>query len=102
MACPRLFRDAVDGEARATGHGKFSMMEWLHVVGNSGLSPIVFDEPTQPRLTADGSKVKLKSEYMRSPRHSLWTELEYDIWNTNDLRFDYGRYQIMAGMKWDY
>ena len=61
-----------------------------------------YDEPTQPRLTADGSKVKIKSEYMRSPRHSLWTELEYDIWNTNDLRFDYGRYQIMAGMKWDY
>ena len=24
-------------------HGEFSMMEWLHVVGNRGLSPIVLN-----------------------------------------------------------
>lgn len=61
-----------------------------------------YDNPTQPRLTTNGLSASLKGEYALTKKQALWAELEHREWNTNDLRFDYKRWQLMVGAKVEY
>ena len=61
-----------------------------------------FDVAGQPAKTYSGNDLKFKAELAQTKNTALWTELVYDIQNTTDLRYDYVRTQIMAGMSWAY
>jgi len=61
-----------------------------------------FDVVGQPAKTYSGNLLKLKAELEQTKNTSLWTELVYKAQSTTDLRYDYIRNQIMAGMSWAY
>lgn len=78
--------------------GRFALSKW----GRNYSSAYAYDNPTQPRLTADGVVLSLKGEYELIPHVSLWAEMENRTWNTNDLRYDYKRYQFLVGAVMEY
>ena len=49
-----------------------------------------------------GNDLKIKAEWAQTKNTALWSELVYTAQNTTDLRYDYERKQIMAGMSWAY
>ncbi|MFZ5523098.1 MAG: hypothetical protein ACOY9D_03305 [Pseudomonadota bacterium] len=61
-----------------------------------------FDVAGQPAKTYSGNDLKLKAELEQTKNSALWAELIYKAQNTTDLRYDYVRNQIMAGMSWAY
>ena len=61
-----------------------------------------FDVATQSEKTYDGSNLKFKAEWAQSADFSFWAEMIFNIQNSTDLRYDYERKQIMAGMSWVY
>ena len=61
-----------------------------------------FDVATQGEKKYDGSNLKFKADWARSANSSLWTEAIFNIQNSTDLRYDYERKQVMAGMSWTY
>lgn len=77
---------------------RFSVYKWSRSYSHA----LAYDNPTQPRLTTNGLSASLKGNYVLTKNRSLWAELERHDWNTNDLRFDYKRWQLMVGAKVDY
>lgn len=73
---------------------RLSLSRWKRNYSNA----FAYDNPAQPRLTSDGLTLKLKGEYELAKDMSAWAELERRSWNTNDLRYDYSRTQIMCGV----
>ena len=61
-----------------------------------------FDVVGQATKTYSGNTLKFKAELEQDKNSSLWAELDYKAQNTTDLRYDYVRSQIMAGMNWTY
>lgn len=61
-----------------------------------------FDVATQGAKTYDGSNLKFKADWEQSANSSLWAEVIFNIQNSTDLRYDYERKQLMAGMSWVY
>lgn len=73
---------------------RFSLSKWKRNYSNA----FAYDNPGQPRLSVDGLTMKLRGEYELVKGMSTWAELERRTWNTNDLRYDYSRTQIMCGL----
>ena len=61
-----------------------------------------FDVATRGEKTYNGSNLKFKADWEKSANSSLWAEVIVNIQNSTDLRYDYDRNQIMAGMSWTY
>lgn len=61
-----------------------------------------FDVATQGQKTYSGSNLKFKADWAQSTNSSLWTEVIFNIQNSTDLRYDFKRNQVMAGMSWTY
>ena len=61
-----------------------------------------FDVAAQGKKKHDGSNLKFKADWAKSANSSLWTEVIFNIQNSTDLRYDYERKQVMAGMSWTY
>ena len=61
-----------------------------------------FDKAARGKKTYDGSNLKFKADWEKSADFSLWTEVIFNIQNSTDLRYDYERKLIMAGMTWVY
>ena len=66
------------------------------------MNAYAFDVAAQGEKKYDGSNLKFKADWARSANSSLWTEAIFNIQNSTDLRYDYERKQVMAGMSWTY
>ena len=60
-----------------------------------------FDLLGQPRKEYDGFEAELKGELGLTGNWGLWMEYKYWNQNSSDPRYDYDRYQAMAGVKWE-
>ncbi len=60
-----------------------------------------YDNASQPRKEYDGIEATLKGELGLTKNWGLWAEYLYGNQNSTDLRYDYDRYQVMAGVKWE-
>lgn len=74
----------------------------LQHFGRNYPNAFAYDVAGQPAKTYSGNDVKFKVNLEQSKATSLWTELDYRTRNSTDLRYAYGRNQIMAGMTWSY
>ena len=60
-----------------------------------------FDVSGQPQKTYDGIEARVKGDFALDKQWGLWAEYKYWDQNSTDLRYDYDRYQVMAGVKWE-
>lgn len=74
----------------------------LHHWGRDYPHGFAFDDAAQGPKTYSGNDLKFKAELEQTKHTALWTELIYKVQNTTDLRYDYVRAQIMAGVSWAY
>ncbi len=66
---------------------------------------LAFDKPVNGvnvSKTYDTLSLSLSSELQQTERRSLWGKVAYNSTNTNDLRYDYDRFIVFAGYKWQY
>lgn len=84
------------------GQGRLKARLALHHWGRDYPNAFAFDVAGQATKTYSGNVLKLKAELEQTKNTALWTELVYEAQNTTDLRYDYVRKQIMAGMSWAY
>ncbi len=61
-----------------------------------------FDNPVSGEKKYDGISLDAKAEYSQSEHLRLWAEVNYDDQNTTDKRYEYDRYQAMAGVRVEY
>jgi hypothetical protein len=61
-----------------------------------------FDVASRGAKKYNGNVLKIKAEWAQTKNTALWGELDYTTQNTTDLRYDYDRKLIMAGMSWAY
>lgn len=61
-----------------------------------------FDVAGRGEKKYSGNVLKIKAEWAQTKNTTLWSEWVYTTQNTTDLRYDYDRKQIMAGMSWAY
>jgi hypothetical protein len=59
-----------------------------------------FDVAGQGAKTYSGNILNLRAELEQPNNSALWTDLNYKTQNSSDLRYDYGRILIMAGIRW--
>ena len=74
----------------------------FHHWGRDYPHAFAFDVPTQVAKTYSGNDLKFKAELQQENNSAYWAELVYKAQSTTDLRYDYVRTQIMAGMSWAY
>jgi hypothetical protein len=60
-----------------------------------------FDNPTQPEMTYKATEYSIKGDYDLTKNRSLWAELKSVDQKSTDLRYQYDRYQVMAGWRWE-
>ncbi len=82
--------------------GRFKTRLALHHWTRNYPNAFAFDNPIGGAKAYSGNNAKFKTEWERSRNSSFWGELVYTAQNTTDLRYDYTRSQIMAGMSWEY
>lgn len=82
--------------------GTFKSRLSLHHWGRDYANGYAYDVQGQGPKTYSGNVLKIKAELEQSKHSSLWTDLEYKSQTSTDLRYDYVRSQIMAGMSWAY
>lgn len=66
---------------------------------------LAFDDPingVNVNKTYDTLSLSLSREIEQTKNRSLWGKVAYHNTDTNDLRYDYDRFQIFAGYKWKY
>lgn len=74
----------------------------FHHWGRDYPNGFAFDVPAQGAKTYSGNVLKFKAELEQTKNAAYWAELVYKSQSTTDLRYDYVRTQIMAGMNWAY
>jgi hypothetical protein len=78
--------------------GRLSLHHWARDYPNG----FAFDVAGQGTKNYSGNDLKFKAELEQTKNSALWAELIHDFQSTTDLRYDYVRTQIMAGMSWAY
>jgi len=66
---------------------------------------LAFDKPVNGvnvSKTYDTLALSLSSELQQTENRSLWGKVAYNNTDTNDLRYNYDRFIIFAGYKWQY
>ena len=58
-----------------------------------------FDNPVEPRMNYDVKKVLIKAEKELGKHSEVWLEYESRNTDSTDLRYEYDKYQVMAGVK---
>lgn len=61
-----------------------------------------FDNPIAGEKKYDGIGLDAKGEYSHSEHLKFWAEVNYDDQSTTDKRYEYDRYQAMAGLRVEY
>lgn len=59
-----------------------------------------YENPADAEKTYDTMRVKLQGGYELSEQLKLWSEVAYNVVDSNDLRYDYNRTQAMVGVRW--
>lgn len=77
---------------------RLALHHWVRDYPNG----FAFDTAAQGAKNYSGNDLKFKAELEQTNNTALWTELVYDFQHATDLRYDYTRVQIMAGMSWAY
>lgn len=77
---------------------RLSLHHWVRDYPNG----FAFDVAGQGAKNYSGNDLKLKAELEQTKNSVLWAELVHDSQHATDLRYDYIRTQIMAGMSWAY
>jgi len=78
--------------------GRLALHHWERDYPNG----FAFDKPIGGAKTYSGNDLKLNAELEQGKNSALWAELVYDAQTSTDLRYDYVRTLLMAGMKWAY
>lgn len=78
--------------------GQLSLHHWARDFPNG----FAFDVAGQGAKTFGGNDLKLRVKLDQDKNTAFWTELEYTSQNTTDLRYDYTRTLLMAGVSWSY
>lgn len=60
-----------------------------------------FDNPTQPEMTYKAAEYSVKGDYDLTKTRGLWAEFKSVDQKSTDLRYQYDRYQVMAGVRWE-
>ena len=74
----------------------------FHHWGRDYPNAYAFDVLGQAAKTYSGNDLKFKAELEQDKNSAYWAELVYRAQSTTDLRYDYVRTQIMAGLSWAY
>lgn len=82
--------------------GKLKTRLALHHRERDYPNGFAFDDPIGGAKTYRGNVLKLKAEWELTKDTGLWAELAYDAQTATDLRYDYVRTLVMAGMSWTY
>ena len=61
-----------------------------------------FDVAGQGAKAYSGNILKFRAELEQTKNTALWTELFYRAQKSTDLRYEYARMLVMAGMRWTY
>jgi len=77
---------------------RLSLHHWVRDYPNG----FAFDVAGQSAKNYSGNDLKFKAKLEQTKNTALWAELVYDSQHATDLRYDYIRTQIMAGMSWAY
>jgi hypothetical protein len=97
-------------ESRENGYGmrlsyeqgrlktRLDLHHWVRDYPNG----FAFDVAGQGAKTYRGNILELRAELEQPNNTALWTELYHKTQNSSDLRYDYARMLIMAGMSWAY
>ncbi len=60
-----------------------------------------YENPLQSRMDYDGIKASVKGEAGMGRNVGLWAEYKYKNTATPDVRYNYSKYQVVAGVKWE-
>ncbi len=82
--------------------GVFKTRLGLHHWARDYPNGFAFDVAGMGAKTYSGNDLKVRAEMAQTKNTTLWTELVYDSQQSTDLRYDYVRTQLMAGMSWAY
>ncbi|MFZ2161448.1 MAG: hypothetical protein WAW02_04445 [Sideroxyarcus sp.] len=83
------------------GQGAIKGRASLHFWRRDYSHAYAYDIVGQPAMTYNGSDLKLKAEYAQTKALSYWAEAVIDRQISSDLRYDFDRMQIMAGVSWE-
>lgn len=83
------------------GKGNLKGRAALHFWKRDYPHAYAYDIAGQPAMTYSGSDLKLKAEYAQTRALSYWVEAVIDNQDSSDLRYDFKRKQIMAGVSWE-
>jgi len=78
--------------------GRLALHHWSRDYPNG----FAFDRPVGGSKTYSGNDLKITAELAQSKNTAYWAELVYDSQTATDLRYDYVRTLVMAGMSWAY
>ncbi|MEK6699796.1 MAG: hypothetical protein AABZ10_12240 [Nitrospirota bacterium] len=85
-----------------TREGKgMKLQAWFTYWDRDYPNAFAFDVSGQPQKTYDGIEARVKGDFALDKQWGLWAEYKYWNQNSTDLRYDYDRYQVMAGVKWE-
>jgi hypothetical protein len=77
--------------------GKLSLHHWQRDYPHA----FAFDVAGQAGKVYSGNDLRFKAEYAHTKALSFWAEAIHTMQNSTDLRYDYARNQIMAGVSWE-
>ena len=63
---------------------------------------LAFEEIAGGKKTYDAMEASVSTELPQNDNRSLWGEIKYNAVDTNDSRYEYDRYRIAAGYKWEF
>ncbi len=61
-----------------------------------------FEETAGGKKTYDALEASISTEIPQNEHRALWGELKYNAVDTNDSRYQYDRYRLALGYKWEY
>lgn len=60
-----------------------------------------FDNPTQAEMTYKAAEYSAKADYALTKSRGLWAEFKSVDQESTDLRYQYDRYRVMTGVRWE-
>jgi hypothetical protein len=77
--------------------GRVSLHHWKRDYPHA----FAFDVAGRAGKVYSGNDLKFKAEFVETKQLSFWAEAIITMQNSTDLRYDYDRKQIMAGVSWE-
>lgn len=78
-------------------NGRVSLHHWKRDYPHA----FAFDVAGQAGKVYSGTDLKFKAEFVETKNLSFWAEAIITMQNSTDLRYEYDRKQLIAGVKWE-